>query len=77
MLDHTENKRRLEEKREGIPNTFLSMLLSPANMSIKSSADASELISLISIKPNFALDIWTVNKSGFKSNDRLMKFHYD
>lgn len=53
------------EEEEGIPNTFLTMLLSPADMSIKSSANASELISLQSRKPNSFADIWTVNKSGF------------
>ena len=54
-----------EEKGEEIPNTFLTMLLSPADMSTKSSANASELISLQSRKPNSFVDIWTVNKSGF------------
>lgn len=50
----------------GIPKTFLSMLFSPASMSVYSLADASGLISFTSIKPT-TVDIWTANKADFKT----------
>ena len=61
------------EDGQSLPKTFLIILLSPASMSIKNSGEASELISFMSIKSTFVLDIWTVNKSGFKSYKRLVK----
>lgn len=61
------------EGEKSLPKTFLTILLSPASMSIKNSGDASELISFMSIKSTFVLDIWTVNKSGFKIYKGLVK----
>lgn len=57
-------------RKLGIPKTFLSMLFSSANMSVYSPAGASEPISFTSIKPTVVVvDIWTVNKSDFKTYD--------